>query len=138
MSKKTFVIGGDPQAHAIKIVEMRAYFKELDFSKPWKVTIESYARRRTTGQNALMWKWINEVADYVCEHTGMDSDDVHEFFKGKFLNAKIITIAGQEVESKSTKHLTTREMGEYMDRIHAWASTELGLTLPIPEDLGQR
>ena len=133
-----FVIGGNPDAHAIKIQAMREYFKELDFSKPWKVTIESYSRRRTNNQNALMWRWINEIADYVCEHTGMDSDDIHEFFKVKFLNPKTITIAGEQIETRSTKHLTTKEMGEYMDRIHAWASTDLGLRLPAPEDLERK
>lgn len=106
--------------------------------KEWQVTIERKKKRRTLSQNALMWKWLNEVAQQIQKETGQDADDVHEFFKARFLPKRIVEI-GDETETLigSTKKLTTAEMSEYMNRIHAWAASELGIYLPVPEDLGR-
>ena len=97
----------------------------------------TYVKRRSLSQNALMWKWINEVADHVQRATGQDSDDVHDFFKRKFLKPKVIEIAGETVQKYSTKNLTVPEMTEYMNHIYAFVTSELGILLPIPEELGR-
>ena len=107
----------------------------LDLSKPWQVTIEPYKKRRTSSQNALMWKWINEVTIHVRQHTGMDNDEIHEFFKAKLLPARIVEINGEAHEYRSTKKLTTAEMAAYMDAIYHWCTSELGLLLPLPEQM---
>ena len=109
----------------------------LDLERPWELTIERHVKKRTNSQLRLMWKWIDEVAQHVMEHTGTDKDEVHEFFKQKFLPARIIEIGGEVREYYSTKGLTTTQMTIYMNRIYAWATTELGLFLPVPEDLGR-
>lgn len=106
----------------------------LDPSKTWQVTVEPYRKKRSLNQNALMWKWLNEVAGHVRDHTGMDSDDIHEFFKQKFLPSRIIEIAGETVEHRTTTKLTTAEMSEYMDAIYRFCTSELGLLLPLPEE----
>ena len=108
----------------------------LDLTKPWVLTIERETKRRTTSQNALMWMWIDSVVKHIHEHTGTDKDEVHEFFKRKFLPARYIEIGGEIVEYYTTKDRTTKEMSEYMDKIYAWATAE-GYFLPVPEDLGQ-
>ena len=106
----------------------------LDLSRPWAVTIAPHRRRRTLNQNALMWAWLDRVAGYVGDYTGMDRDDIHAFLKSKFLPPRYIVINGETKQVEpSTRRLNTAEMSEYMDRIHAWASTELGLRLPVPE-----
>lgn len=135
--KRTFVIGGADADRKRASASMKAFYSTLDMSRKYSLTIEPYTKRRSLSQNALMWTWIGEVAEHVCKHTGMDADKVHEFFKGKFLHPEIITIHGEEVESRSTKGLTTAQMKDYMDRIHAWVSTELNITLPLPDDLGR-
>lgn len=106
----------------------------LNIDKPWAITIEPHKERRSLSQNALMWKWINEVAQYVHEATGQDSDDVHEFFKAKFLPPRIVELGGEIIEWRTTTRLTTAEMSEYMNKIYAWVTTELGLLLPVPQD----
>ncbi len=108
----------------------------LNISKPWAITIEPYKGRRTLSQNALMWKWIEAVVMHIHEATGQDKEDVHEWLKTQFLPAKVIEIDGRVVFRYSTKGLTTAEMSKYMDKIYAWATTELGLLLPVPEGLG--
>ena len=106
----------------------------LDLSRPWAVTITPHRRRRTLNQNALMWAWLDRVAGYVGDYTGMDRDDIHAFLKSKFLPPRYIVINGETKQVEpSTRKLNTAEMSEYMDRIHAWAVTELGMRLPVPE-----
>lgn len=126
------------QSIVIRNEEMRrrviSFLNNLNIEKPWEITIEPYRKKRSLSQLRLMWLWISEVAEHVREHTGMDSEDVHAFLKEKFLPPRIIEIAGEAVEYRTTTKLTTAEMSEYMDRIYAWATTELGLLLPLPEE----
>lgn len=109
----------------------------LDVSKPWSVTIEPFKKKRSLSQNSLMWKWLNEVAAHVQRETGQDADDVHEFFKRKFLTPQVVEIGGETIMKYSTKNLTVADMTEYMNRVYAFVTSELGILLPIPEELGR-
>lgn len=109
----------------------------LDLSKPWQVTVEPWKKPRTLSQNALMWKWHGEVVKAVSDHTGADADDIHDFFKKKFLTPRIVEIGGEAVERYTTTTLNTVEMSQYMDRIYAFVTSELGILLPLPEEMHQ-
>jgi len=109
----------------------------LDLAKPWSVTVEPYRKKRTLSQNALYWKWVNEVVGYVREATGMDADEIHEFLKAKFLPPRVIEINGQVAEYRTTTKLSTAEMTAFMDAVYVWATSELGLLLPLPVELGR-
>ncbi|MBW2675100.1 MAG: recombination protein NinB [Deltaproteobacteria bacterium] len=132
MKKQTFITKTE---EALKLAQ--EFVSSLHPSKKWEITVAEYRKKRSLGQNALMWKWANEVADYVSEHTGMDADDVHAFLKGKFLSPRIVEIKGEVVEYRTTTKLSTAEMTDYMNKIYAWATTDLGLILPHPDDLGR-
>ena len=110
------------------------HIANLNIAKPWAITIEPYRKKRSLSQNSLMWKWVNEVAEHVRDATGQDADDIHEFFKVKFLPSKIVEINGETIEYRTTTKLSTAEMSQYMDMIYAWVTTELGLLLPMPQD----
>ena len=112
--------------------------RALNLDKPWRIILEPYRKRRSLSQNSLMWCWLNEVAEHVSQHTGMDADDIHSFFKQKFLPAKIIEVGEETIEIRSTKNLTTLEMTDYMDKIYAWVTSELGVLLPLPQDFQKR
>lgn len=109
----------------------------LNLEKPWRVTIERYTKRRTPSQLALYWRWLDQVVQHIHEHTGQDKDDVHEALKAKFLPARIVELDGQPYEVRSTKKLSTAEMTAYIDKVYWWATSELGLMLPLPEELHQ-
>ena len=132
MAKETIIIRGEDQ-RKLALLTIGA----LDLTKPWKLTIERETKRRTLSQNALMWLWLDGVAQHVMEHTGHDKDDIHAFFKQKFLEPRHVTIGGDDCFLYSTRNLTRSEMTAYIGKIYAWATTELGLFLPIPEDLGR-
>ena len=133
MAKETVIISDeDTQFRVAKVIG------GLNLDKPWVVSWERHVKRRTLSQNALMWKWVDEVVDHVEKYTGHDKDEIHDYFKDRFLPTRIISF-GDDVRrvTGSTKKLNTTEMTDYMNKIYAWATTELGLFLPVPEDLGR-
>lgn len=107
----------------------------LDHGKKWDVEIKRKTSGRSLSQNALYWRWMGNIASLVSDHTGYEKDEVHELFKEAFLTPKIITIGCMEVSTYSTKTLTTKEMKEYMDRIDRFCIQNLGISLPIPEEM---
>ena len=133
MAKDTIIIRNEPP-RKLALLTIGA----LDLEKPWVLTIERETKRRTLSQNALMWKWVGEVVDHVEVYTGHDKDEIHDYFKDRFLPTRIVSF-GDDVRkvTGSTKKLNTAEMTDYMNKIYAWATTELGLFLPVPEDLGR-
>lgn len=109
----------------------------LNPQKLWLVTWQPYVKRRSKSQNDLMWSWIHDVVDIVGDHTGHDADDIHTFFKHKFLPAsgrKPINMDNEFVERFTTTNLSTSEMCDYMTQIEAWVTSELGLILPYRSD----
>lgn len=107
--------------------------KALDVTKPWQVTIEPKTKKRTLNQNALYWKWVGLIADA----TGNDNDDVHEALKAKFLTPRTIDLGGEQREIRSTAKQDKAAMTAFMDKVYAFATSELGLYLPTPEELGR-
>lgn len=103
---------------------------KLDLSKPFEVTVKRYVQKRSLNQSALYWKWIHLIAN----DTGNDPDDVHEAMKTKYLPP--IERLGSMIRPSTTK-LSTVEMSAYMDRVYAFATSELGLILPVPEAMHQ-
>ena len=123
-----------PKPHVIRDELMRAsvcrLIAGLDLAKPWAVTVEPHKERRSLNANALYWKWVGLVA----QETGNDPDVVHETFKRKFLVPEEISFMGEKMLYRSTAKLDTRAMSEYMDKVYAFTTTELGILLPVPED----
>lgn len=112
-----------------------ALVRSLDLGKPWAITVEPFKKRRTQSQLALMWVWVDQAVKLIHDDTGQDKDDLHEYFKRKFLTPRRFQVMGEVVEVYTTKELTTAQMTEYMEKIRAFASIELGILLPSPEEL---
>lgn len=108
---------------------------DLD-QKKWELTVKRHRKRRSLSQNRMYWAWVTEVADAVSDYTGYEKDEVHEFFKQNFIPGRRVAIAGMEAVHRTTTKLNTKEMSEYCERIHHWASMEVGLNLPLPPERG--
>ena len=115
--------GEDQRRYALEILA------GLDLSKPWRVTIKRYVKSRSNPQLALYFKWLGIIA----KETGNDQDDLHEFFKRKFLTPEIKEVLGTEVAIYSTAG-PAQVMTEYMDQVFNFANSVLGCFLPLPTD----
>ncbi len=100
--------------------------------KKIRIKVEKFVKKRSNLQNR--WYWGVAVA-YISEKTGYFPDEVHEFLKKKFLGVKEIKIGNEseEIPNSSAELTTTNFMG-YKEQIQAWASTELNVNIPDPDE----
>lgn len=125
MSRQPYILRSDEQRDAIA-----SLVGNLDMSKPWSVTVEPYRKKRTNSQGALYFKWVSIIA----RETGNSQDDVHDALKDKFCPPRTVILGDEERHIRTTTKLSTVEMSAYMDAVQAFAASELGIYLPIPEE----
>lgn len=98
----------------------------LSPEKPWRVAVVPHRAKRTTEQNKLLWALYTEIA----RGTGATAEEVHEGLKLLFLPKRQITVGDQVLlVPGSTARLDTAEFSEYVERVQAWAASELGIAL---------
>ncbi len=95
-----------------------------------------FAKGRSGCQNRYYW---GVVIDLLSEHTGFDREEMHEVLKHKFLRKTVWIhkkggIEEQSIITKSTTGLTTKQFEEYLSGIRQWASADLGVFLPEPNE----
>jgi hypothetical protein len=106
------------------------YIKRLDLSKSYSVEITERKVRRSISQNSLCWLWLTCIET----ETGNDRNDLHDFFKKKYIAPKEVDVFGVKELKYTTTDLSTAQFKEYLDKIQVFASTELAITLPDPDD----
>lgn len=90
---------------------------------------------RSEQANAYYW----HVLGLIAEHTGETEDDLHEFFKVKFISKRVALCDGNgEVKDDvviggSTSKLSRRDFFDYVENIRHFALTELDVTTPDPD-----
>lgn len=96
----------------------------------YTITIKKASEKRSISQNDLMWMWLQCISN----ETGTPKDDIYMYYCKKFL-MKTVTIGNrmERIYTTSSK-LNTVEMTNFLNQIQADAQTELGITLPLPED----
>lgn len=106
---------------------------KLNLSKyGFTVKIEREKKRRSMRQNDLYWMWLNCIQ----HETGNGKDFLHDYFREKHLPVKEVEVFGSLMKLlTSTTSLSTVQFKDYLDYIQQFASAELGITLPNPDDL---
>ena len=105
----------------------------LDTVRIGRYTIEmkKVVEKRSISQNKLMWLWFSAIADAWSDATdrAFTRNDVHDAYCLMFL--PIDTPKGRV--GGSTSGLSTEEMSEFLEKVHADAADD-GITLLNPED----
>lgn len=110
---------------------LKEYIDRLVDGKRYNISITVHREKRTLDQNRLLFLWINCISS----ETGQDKDSLHSFFKQKFIGYKYKTIMDEQVFIEpTTRTLDTKQFTDYLNHIQVFCSTELGITLPNPED----
>ena len=92
--------------------------------------ISKQEKSRSQMQNRYYWFLLSILED----DTGTTKEDLHIYFRSKFLGTTK-DINGEVVEyTKSTTELSTIEMEDYLQKIRVFASSELGCFLPLPNE----
>jgi len=94
------------------------------------------AKIRSLPENKYYWGVVIEI---LSQETGYTKEDMHEVLRRMFLK-EISHIKGKsdkiiEVEfSRSTASLKVWEFEEYLENIRTWASSDLGVIIPSPNE----
>jgi len=103
-----------------------------------QVVISEHKTGRSVAQNRLLWMWYGEIREHLAETTGeqYQNEDLHEFFKDKFLDRRPMVIKGDaRIVHGSTAQLNVSDMSEYLNRLDIYCADELGLQLTHPDDM---
>jgi len=97
--------------------------------QPVEVIVRKVRSQRSGKQNRYYWP---VVVGLLAEHCGYTPEEMHEALKWKFLRT--------EVDSplptvRSTTSLSTVEFEEYQEQIRIWASSDLGVYIPLPNEV---
>jgi hypothetical protein len=102
------------------------------FDKGKRVKVDVAKEKRSLDQNRLYWLWVACIE----QETGNDKNNLHEFFTLEFLPLIQQMVFKKLIYKRtSTTTLDTKQFTEYLNKIQIYCSTELGLTLPNPEDV---
>lgn len=96
----------------------------------YTITVKKVQEKRSIAQNDLMWMWLTCIEN----ETGTPKDEVYMYYCKKFL-MKTVTM-GQKMERiyMTTSKLNMEQMTEFLNKVQADAASELGITLPTPQD----
>lgn len=100
----------------------------------YTIKIVGKSRNRSVAQNRLMWLWFACIE----QETGQEAMDVHDYYTLKYLSREIVDLrTGLLVRvGGHTSTLTSEAFTDFLNKVQADAATELGITLPIPEEEG--
>jgi hypothetical protein len=88
-----------------------AKLNQLDLSLGYVVTAKLRKSTRSTIQNSLYWKFVDEFG----KHFGYDKDFSHDLLRYKFLFT-VVNFDGEEAKQLlSTTKQDTKTMSEYLD-----------------------
>lgn len=111
---------------------MYHYFAEKHDGKWCDVVLRE--PKRSLSQNSYYWVFVTIIA----RETGNNEDELHEFFKQKFLPMKKIVLRGKDTTEHvftrltSTTELNKVDFGDYLTKISALT----GVPLPDPKEAG--
>lgn len=109
--------------------QLRSLVAQLDLAKPWEFSWGREKKHRSLNQNALLHKWFGIIADEI----GNDRESVKRDYKKMFLPSieHISRITGEvTMEPMHTSDLETPEFSEFMNKVQAHATSQLGILLP--------
>lgn len=94
-------------------------------------------KKRTNQQNGFYWGCLVPAAFEELRNAGYDEiqepDDAHEVLKALFLTRNIPNKDGEFVPKiGSTKKLTTKQFGEYMESCAKWLAETFARVVPAP------
>lgn len=127
---RTFVLRSEIQCRQLYAF-LRANWSDMAAAgRPLAVTVSEAKAKRSGEQNRRYWSLLNEVAEHAWVGGRQFAADVwHAEFAGRFIGWSE-TPSGARVPI-STTTLSVAAFSEYMDRIEAYATTELGVEMGV-------
>jgi len=110
---------------------IKSHLNELYVNGVKSISIKEVKETRSVQANRLYWQWLKVISN----HTGDNSNSLHELFKERFLGKKVVeTSIGIIEATESTSNLPVKEFYTYMLKVEVLANEFLNIRLPQPSD----
>lgn len=96
----------------------------------YTLTVKRAKEARTIPQNDLLWMWLSCIE----RETGTSKMDCYSYYCRRFLSHTVRMGDHMVVVNDTSSQLSTAQMTEFLNNIQADALTELGISLPMPQD----
>jgi hypothetical protein len=115
----------------------KAAIDELDrlpLDPPNVVTMEEYRAPRSLDQNAYLHAVPLKL---ICDHTGFSLDDIKDYLLGEAFGWEEKEVFGKVVHRplRRSSSLNTKEFSWFIEWIEQWAAQNLGVTIPMPNEV---
>lgn len=97
----------------------------------YTITVKRQSEKRSIAQNDLMWMWMKCIEN----ETGTPKDEVYMYYCKKFLMRTVSIGEKMERIYMTSSKLNSEQMTAFLNQIQADAASELGITLPTPQDM---
>jgi len=101
------------------------------------LVLKKHKKQRSNNQNRYYW---GVVLPIISEYVGYRSDEVemlHDNLRYKFLRESDLEKFGLP-RIGSTKKLNTEKFEKYLSNIRIWATSELGIKIPLPNEVEEQ
>ncbi len=104
---------------------------ELNPNFPWKITAVRHRKKRSNPQNAYHW---GVIITMICEDTGNDKNDIHEYLLGEYAGWEEYEVLGKRKvrPARRSADMNTEEFNDFNEWCSAWAAKNLGMVIPMP------
>jgi len=114
--------------------DKKSFASWLSVHKDKKIVLQGkrYSKHRSNNQNSYYWGVVLKI---ISDSTGHTVDELHEALKFKF-NRKFVDLNGHNVPiGGSTTDMGTVDFEGYLESVRIWAATEMGLSIPLPNEV---
>ena len=134
------IVANREDAHRVMTAGYGLAKQLLLAGKPVHIKVEPHEEDRTLRQNAFYWGCVLPAVSSQAMIDGQrwTVDAWHELFRRQFLGYEVkrVTVAGRKKKLvirrlRSTKDLKIRAFGDYLDKLQAFAVTDLGVRFPV-------
>ena len=97
----------------------------------WKVVAVRHRKQRSNPQNRYHF---GVVCRMICDETGNEVDDVHEFLLGEYAGWETYDVLGtlKKRPSRRSHDMDVETFESFNEYCRAWAGQNLGILIPAP------
>lgn len=113
------------QTKAITLIQ------DLNPNYAWKIVATRHRKTRSNPQNAYHW---GVIIDLICQDTGNDKNDIHEYLLGEYAGWETYEVFGRKKvrPARRSHDMNVDQFNDFNEWCSAWAAKNLGIVIPMP------
>jgi hypothetical protein len=114
------------------LVDREAFKGQVQAMRRGPVSVDVAIARARHSQKARGY-YRGVVLRLICDHTGDDSSDLHDFLKRRFTSPVVHTVLGEPFEVYTTAEDDSQAFYDFVEAVRRFALVELGIETPDPD-----